>query len=79
MLHVQDIGEFGPVMTMAENLRQKDVILDWDFFLKSKSFLFIYILQTKLLFHYPVLNMTGFTYPKSNLYKVYALQNDISL
>ena len=48
------------------------LILDENFFLKTKNFLFsllciINIFQhIKMLFHYPVLNMTGFTYPKFN-------------
>ena len=30
-----------------------------------------------MLFHYPVLNMTGFTYQNSILCKLYALQNEV--
>ena len=70
-------------MIVAENLRRKDMILDWNFFLNLKAFFFSLPCIVHINFaHQNVIPLPSIKYDvlriqNSNLYKVYALQNDV--
>ena len=66
-------------MTVAENLRQKGVISDWNFFLKSKSFLFTLLCIVHINFAYqnfiplPSIKYDWFYVSKIQIYIIYML------
>ena len=63
MLHVQDTGELGPCADSGRKPKVKNVRFQTrTFFLILKPFFFLCCAY--LLFHFPVLNMTGFTFSK---------------